>query len=61
MEAVFAGSGMQKKKRVVLIVSLIMERPMCLLCIAGKTGETKLAVVRSLESIGQAFLHQRRA
>ena len=46
---------MQKKKRIVLILSLIMERPMCLLCIAHKTGETKLAVVRALECVSQAF------
>jgi hypothetical protein len=47
---------MQKKKRVVLVLSRIMERPMCLLCIAEKTGATKLAIVRALESISQAFL-----
>ena len=34
----FSRSWMRKKKRVVLVLSLIMERPMCLLCVAGKTG-----------------------
>src|SRR5438045_3347508 len=37
----------------VLIVSVILERPTCLLCITAKVGDDKLAVVRTMERIGK--------
>jgi hypothetical protein len=36
-----------------LIVSVILERPTCLTCIAAKVNARALAVVRTIEGIGQ--------
>lgn len=37
----------------VLITSVILERPTCLLCVTAKVGATMLAVVCAMERIGQ--------
>ena len=36
---------------IVLITSVILDRPTCLLCLAAKVGATKLGVVRAMERI----------
>src|SRR2546430_537074 len=36
----------------VLIASMILERPTCLLCIAEKVNADQLAVVRTMEQVG---------
>jgi hypothetical protein len=45
-----------EQQTLVILMSVIMERPTCLLCLAEKTGDTKLGVVRGLEAIGETFL-----
>jgi hypothetical protein len=45
------GSGQDGSALVALIVSVILERPTCLLCIAPKVGSDKLAVVRAVERL----------
>ena len=34
-----------------LIVSVILDRPMCLACVAHKVGETQLQTLRTIEAI----------
>jgi hypothetical protein len=41
---------------VVLITSVILERPTCLICLAEKVGASKLAVVRTLERMERTLL-----
>jgi hypothetical protein len=45
-------STMPETSLAVLITSVILERPTCLICITAKVGADKLAVVRALERIG---------
>ena len=42
----------------VLITSVILERPTCLLCVTAKVGATMLAVVCAMERIGQTVGRQ---
>jgi len=46
---------MDEAALLVLITSVILERPTCLLCIADKVGAPKLAVVRAMERIGETI------
>jgi hypothetical protein len=39
----------------VVIASIIVERPTCLACIADKTGGAQLDAVRALERIGKTI------
>ena len=48
----FGGSDPSESTLTVLIVSVILERPTCIICLAAKVGATKLAIVRTLERIG---------
>ena len=38
-----------------LIVSVILERPTCLVCVAAKVGQTQLATLRAIERIGKTL------
>jgi hypothetical protein len=46
---------MNETTLVVLITSVILDRPTCLLCLAAKVGVDKLAVVRAMERIGETI------
>ena len=39
-----------------LIVSVILERPVCLACVAVKVGETQLQTLRTIEEIGSTLV-----
>jgi hypothetical protein len=50
---VCGGSDLQRPGLATLVVSVILQRPTCLNCIAEKVGAPALAVVRAIESIGE--------
>ena len=47
------GSDLDQEYLTVLVVSVILERPTCLTCIAAKVDAPALTVVRAIERIGE--------